>query len=429
MAVDNARAFTFDDLTRRGLLVFSDGYRTKASELGPSGFPILRVSQVMDGRVTEGTTDCVRKEFASKIGLKLSQKNDVLLTTKGTFGRRAIIRDSDEGYVYSPQLCWFRVRDSASIDARYLYYWLASREFTSQARGMKSQTDMADYLSLRDLGRIVVALPAIDEQEAIAGILASLDDKIELNRRMADTLDEIAKTLFRLWFVEPVGRAWPSGGEGLPEGWKVERLGEHVDAVRGLSYSSANLGELGEGLPMHNLNSISFAHGYQPSGLKWFTGPYKERNRAAAGELLVANVDVTQNLEVIGSPAIVPSRFGVDSVFSADLFRVDPKPGTPLTVPYLYMLLRDSRLHRIVVGFANGTTVNHLSPDALSVPRIVVPPRDLVEQFDKVVRPMLERRDELESENDTLCDIRDTLLPPLLDGRIEVPTSADGEAS
>lgn len=280
-----------------------------------------------------------------------------------------------------------------------------------------------------DLLGLEVPWPPEPVRRTIAATLESLDDKIELNRRMADTLDEIAKTLFRTWFVEPAGRAWPSGGEGLPEGWKVERIGEHVDAVRGLSYSSANLGEPGEGLPMHNLNSISFARGYQPSGLKWFMGPHKDRNRAVAGELLVANVDVTQNLEVIGSPAIVPLRFGDDSVFSADLFRVDLKAGAPLTVRYLYMLLRDPRFHRIVVGFANGTTVNHLPSDALSVPRIVVPPRDLVDQFDKVVRPMLERRDELESESDTLREIRDTLLPPLLDGRIEVPASADGEAS
>lgn len=320
------------------------------------------------------------------------------------------------------------VRPRPGVDRDYLFYRMASTGFLEPIVRASEGTKMP-RAKWEFAAALQFPLPPLDEQERIAGVLAALDDKIELNRRMADSLDEIAKTLFRLWIVEPAGHAWPSGGEGLPEGWKVERLGEHVDAVRGLSYSSANLGEPGEGLPMHNLNSISFARGYQPSGLKWFMGPHKDRNRAVAGELLVANVDVTQNLEVIGSPAIVPLRFGDDSVFSADLFRVDLKAGAPLTVRYLYMLLRDPRFHRIVVGFANGTTVNHLPSDALSVPRIVVPPRDLVHEFDKVVRPMLERRDELESESDTLREIRDTLLPPLLDGRIEVPASADGEAS
>jgi hypothetical protein len=93
------------------------------------------------------------------------------------------------------------------------------------------------------------------------------------------------------------------------------------------------------------------------------------------------------------------------------------------------MLMRDPRFHRIVAGFSNGTTVNHLPPDALSVPRIVVPPKALVAEFDSVVRPMLERRDELESESATLHEIRDALLPPLLDGCIEVPATQDEEGS
>ncbi len=320
------------------------------------------------------------------------------------------------------------VRPRPGVDRDYLFYLMASPGFLEPivraSEGTKMPRAKWDYAAA-----LSFPVPSPAEQQSIAGILASLDDKIELNRRMAESLDDIAQTLFRMWFVEPAKHAWPSGGEELPEGWKVERLGEHVDSVRGLSYTSAGLGELGEGLPMHNLNSISFARGYQPSGLKWFTGAYKERNRVRAGDLLVANVDVTQNLEVIGSPAIVPTCFGEESVFSADLFRVQPKPNSPLSIRYLYMMLRDPRFHRIVVGYANGTTVNHLSPDALSVPGVVVPPKALVSAFDSVVHPMLERRDELESESDTLREIRDALLPPLLDGRVEVPAMQDEEGS
>lgn len=408
------------------------GSNIKVETFVSSGVPIISGQHLHEFRLNEASGfNFITEEHANKLANSVVGRGDVVFTHAGSIGQVAYVPENSlyERYVISQRQFYMRCNTSRVIPEYVTYYFRSSQGrhqllANASSSGVPSIARPATYLR-----SLYIPVPPIEVQKAVARTLGALDDKIELNRRMADSLDEIAKTLFRLWFVEPAGHAWPSGGDGLPEGWKVERLGEHVDAVRGLSYSSANLGEPGEGLPMHNLNSISFARGYQPSGLKWFMGPHKDRNRAVAGELLVANVDVTQNLEVIGSPAIVPLRFGDDSVFSADLFRVDLKAGAPLTVRYLYMLLRDPRFHRIVVGFANGTTVNHLPSDALSVPRIVVPPRDLVHEFDKVVRPMLERRDELESESDTLREIRDTLLPPLLDGRIEVPASADGEAS
>lgn len=317
-------------------------------------------------------------------------------------------------------------RRPRELDNGYLYYLLQSRAWRTYVRGLATGTTIrrvrpADALSY------AVAIPPIEAQRSIAGTLSALDEKIELNRRMADTLDEIAQTLFRLWFVEPAGRAWPSGGEGLPEGWTVERLGEHVDAVRGLSYTSAGLGEPGEGLPMSNLNTVLEGGGFKRSGLKWFTGPHKERSTVSPGDLVVTNVEQGFEFLLIGYGALIPRFLGDTSLFSADLFRVRPRAGSGLTSVYLYLLLRDPRFHRTVAGFSNGTTVNHLSSDGLSVPRIVVPPRELVAEFDSVVHPMLERRDELESESDTLREIRDALLPPLLDGRIEVPPVSDRE--
>lgn len=320
------------------------------------------------------------------------------------------------------------LRAGQRLDQRYLYYTVANPAFTewlvSRAKGSAYPAVVA-----RDFEDATITLPPLEEQSSIAGILASLDDKIELNRRMAESLDDIAQTLFGMWFVEPVGRAWPSGGEGLPDGWKAERLGEHVEAVRGLSYSSANLGEPGEGLPMSNLNTVLEGGGYKRDGLKRYTGDYKERHTLRAGDLVVTNTEQGFGFLLIGYPALVPRCFGETGLFSHHLYRVRPRPRSPLTTAYLYWLLRDARMHRVLAGFTNGTTVNMLPLDGLEAPKVVVPPASLVEEFTKAVAPMQELCECLESENDTLREIRDTLLPPLLDGRIEVPTSTDGEAS
>ena len=186
---------TFGDLAARSSILLSDGYRTKVSELGRPGYPVLRVAEVGDGIITPSLGDHVREEYRGQIGAKLSQAGDVLLTTKGTVGRRAIVPASDTRFVYSPQLCFFRVLDQ-TIDNRWLYYWLGGADFWAQAVGVSQQTDMAPYVSLRDLRAIQVDLPPVAEQRAIAATLGALDDKIESNRRIVATTRDLARAYF-----------------------------------------------------------------------------------------------------------------------------------------------------------------------------------------------------------------------------------------
>jgi type I restriction enzyme S subunit len=192
VARDGVERWSLAALAKRGVLTFGDGYRTKRTELGASGFPILRVAQIADGFIRPiSALEFVREEFRRSIGTKLSRADDVVLTTKGTFGRRAYVRSADADYVYSPQVCWFRVIDRERLDPRYLHSWLGSTDFANQANGMKSQTDMADYLSLRDLALINVPLPTVARQRAIASVLGTLDDKVAANERQTRTVLEL----------------------------------------------------------------------------------------------------------------------------------------------------------------------------------------------------------------------------------------------
>lgn len=140
---------TFAVLAARGSLLVNDGYRTKSTELGPHGYPVLRVAEVHEGSVSPSYMDHVRAEYRDKIGYKLSRTGDVLLTTKGTVGRRAIMPQLSSEFAYSPQLCFFRILDD-TINNRWLYYWLGGSDFWQQAASVAQQTDMAPYISLRD---------------------------------------------------------------------------------------------------------------------------------------------------------------------------------------------------------------------------------------------------------------------------------------
>jgi type I restriction enzyme S subunit len=165
-----------DDLQRQSMLAFGDGYRTKRSELGQPGLGILRVADIGDGTVDAAAIDFVSSQYRAAIGQKTSRPNDVIVSTKGTVGRVAIIPEEMPESVYSPQVCYFRVSRGSPVTPAYLWFWFQSDRFISQAALLKSQTDMADYINLSDIGSLTIDIPGPDD----VGLLGALDSLLAL---------------------------------------------------------------------------------------------------------------------------------------------------------------------------------------------------------------------------------------------------------
>ena len=193
------------ELIDRGFLQIGDGYRAMNSELSKNGIPFARAGNINDGFKFEGA-NMFPIEDLHKVGEKKSRPFDSVFTSKGSVGRIAYVKDSTQEFVYSPQLCYWRSLDHNSIDPRFLNFWMNGLEFKSQVDYLKGQTDMADYVSLRDQRKMTISIPEIEKQFHIAKILADFDDKIELNRQINQTLEQIAQAIFKSWFVdfEPV---------------------------------------------------------------------------------------------------------------------------------------------------------------------------------------------------------------------------------
>jgi type I restriction enzyme S subunit len=175
------------DLIRRGYLEVGDGYRAKNSELASTGLPFARAGNLKAGFDFCGA-DCFPAERISAVGAKVSRPGDVVFTSKGTVGRLAYVHVSTPQFVYSPQLCYWRVVDPGVIDSRWLYRWMQFGDFRDQCDEVKGQTDMADYVSLRDQQTMCLSLPDISIQRGLGDVLGSLGDQVELHRRMNDTL-------------------------------------------------------------------------------------------------------------------------------------------------------------------------------------------------------------------------------------------------
>ena len=281
-------------------------------------------------------------------------------------------------------------------------------------------------------------------------MLGTLDDKIELNRRMNETLEEMARALFKSWFVDfdPVrakmdGRWRP--GESLPglpahlydlfpdclvdselgpipERWEVKALGDCIDVDRGLSYKGSGLSS--SGVPMHNLNSIYEGGGYKDDGIKHYNGDYQPRHVVKPGEVIVANTEQGHDRLLIGFAAIVPRRFGEFGLFSHHIYRVRPKSSLGLTHEYICRLLNTQVIHDAVSGYATGTTVNMLPIDALRIPEIMVPPIQLVTTFSTIAEAARIRREQFTEESRSLAAQRDALLPRLVAGEVIINSEA-----
>jgi type I restriction enzyme S subunit len=186
---------TLGRLADEGALYFTDGYRTKQSELGKPGVPVLRVADVADGRFVPSRKDCVLEELRVKFAHKVSRPGDVVLTTKGTIGRIAMIPGSMAEFVYSPQLCFFRVLPDSSLDRHWLYGWFRGPEFQERAAAVQHQTDMAPYINLVDLRETRITVPPPDVQRRTGEAIGPLEETAQAALYEAEVLASLRDTL------------------------------------------------------------------------------------------------------------------------------------------------------------------------------------------------------------------------------------------
>ena len=270
-----------------------------------------------------------------------------------------------------------------------------------------------------------VAIPSLATQQKIANILSSLDDKIEVNRRINEQLEELAQALFKSWFVdfEPFkdGEFVESELGMIPKGWKVYQLEELVNIISGYSYKGNEL--MDSDIAMATIKNFERSGGFKVDGYKEIipSSKLKETQKVSLYDVIVAHTDLTQNADIIGNPAMIMSYNGYKKlIISMDLVKVEPI-HKDISNGFLYTLLKDERFKRHALGFVNGTTVLHLSKKALPNYKVALP-TDLSEckTISKTLDNLYIREANNYSEIESLTTLRDTLLPKLMSGEIDV---------
>ena len=409
-----------------------------------TGIGFVKVESITsEGRIDVARLAHIDDDTNALLARSSLHKNDVLFTIAGTIGRVAHVQEDILPANTNQAVAIVRPNQNA-VDPAFLYYSLREDARIQRAHSRVVQSVQANF-SLSELSAIEIPLPPLPEQRVIAHVLGTLDDKIELNRRINETLEAMARALFKDWFVDfgPVrakmaGRepylppdVWslfpdrlsPSELGDIPAGWEVKALEEVAKVVKGRSYRSVDLRD--SDVALVTLKSIKRGGGYSPDGLKPYTGDYQPEQVVKAGDMVVAQTDVTQAAEVIGRTARVSDSPDYRTlVASLDLLVARPAP--PLTSPYLYGVLQGHEFHSHALARVNGTTVLHMQKNTAQEFRFPLPPIPVIDNFTRVVGPLVSKCDNNLSESRALATLRDALLPSLVSGSLRVTNGSDG---
>ena len=425
------------ELQSEGVLLVEDGnhgeHRPRPDEFCEAGIAFIRAADMDSGQVRFGSASRINEIARRRITKGIGAPGDVLLSHKGTVGKVAFVPEGAPRFVCSPQTTLWRSLDSNQLDRRYLFAFLRSRGFHAQLASRAGETDMAPYVSLTSQRGLLVTLPPVETQRAIASVLGALDDKIDLNRRMCQTLEEMARALFKSWFVDfdPVRAKMEGRDPGLPkeiadlfpsrlidselgpipEGWRVGALDAVMDVnpPRALKKAAA-----APHLDMGNMPT----HGHCACDIT--ERPYGSGARFVTGDTLLARI--TPCLEN-GKTAFVDFLpEGVVGWGSTEYIVIRPKPPTPVAMGYY--LARTTRFREYAIQSMNGSSGRQRVPsEAVARYRLPIAPEAVTTGFGRMADPLMRRVRQATNESTTLAALRDTLLPKLISGELRVSAS------
>ncbi len=389
---------------------------------------------ITGGRLNLGNAYLISQEDFDEINKRSKVDQwDVLVSMIGTVGEACLIKEKPDFAIKNIGL----FKSKGEVEGKWLYYYLRSSDaqqlIREQARGTTQQ-----YIPLGALREFPILVPDDrDEMRAIAHILSTLDDKIELNRRMNETLEAMARALFKSWFLDfdpvraktegrdpglpkPLADLFPDSFEDselgeIPKGWEVTGVGLVADVIDCLHSTKPERRDAG--MPLLQLANI------RDDGLidmedtyfideadyrKWVS-----RMEASPGDCVITNVGR------VGAVAQMP--VGQKAALGRNMTGVRCKPAFPFPTVLIECLLSQAMKDEVVLKMDTGTILDALNVRNIPRLRFVRPrTREILDFFERKVRPLRAQMESYLAESRTLAALRDTLLPKLISGELRV---------
>lgn len=355
-----------------------------------------------DKKYVYNTEKSITVEGLNNSSTKLLHKDNIIISARGTVGELAMIP-----YDMAFNQSCFGLIPKGNNDPHFVYYLLKDK-----VRSLKSQTQgsVFDTITKATFDRIECADYSEEDQRRIASILSSLDRKIELNNKINADLEEMAQAIFKNWFVdfEPFkdGKFVDSELGMIPEGWKVGRLTEIASYMNGLAMQKFPPENNEDSLPVLKIKELG----------QGFCGTDSDRCSCnIKDECKIHNGDVIFSWS---GTLLVDVWCGGDCGLNQHLFKVTSKDYPK----WFYYYWTKHHLQEFVhIAKDKAVTMGHIKRGHLEEAMVAIPDNDSMEKAHELFEPILSKMISLRLENSRLSLLRDTLLPRLMSGEIEVP--------
>ena len=390
------------------------GTQLKASEYVEDGTPVLNVRNLGFSTVNAEKLEMVGDETLERLSAHKLHTGDIVFGRKGAVERHAYISENEDGWMQGSDCIRLRVK-TESINARYLSYYFLTPQHRAFMISMCSHGTTMASLNQKIIEMISVPLPDLKIQAQIVAVLRALDEKAKNNREINDNLQQQLSAIFWEWFIDaPESADWPHGtfadlidrtisgdwGKDAPTG----NYTEMVYCIRGADIPEVKAGNKGK-MPTR------------------FILPKNYAAKRLVDGVIVVEISGGSPTQSTGRAAPVSEsllgRYDRGMVCTNFCKAIKPKQGYSMFVYHYWQHLYDAG---VFFGYENGTTgIKNLDINGfIETEEIVIPPLEIVGRFDAVCQAIANKVYANGLENERLANLRDTLLPKLLSGEIDV---------
>lgn len=403
----------FSTITLGDIVSLVIDYRGKTpkklgSDWSEKGICALSAKNIKTGNIIrEDTIRYVDEELYKKWMKDEIKRNDIIITSEAPFGE-VFFWNSDEKIVLSQRL--FGVRCNPEIvDPKFIYFYMTSDEFQWELQSRATGTTVKG-LRQPELLKCEIKLPNFTIQKKISYLLSNIEDKIDCLKELNKNLDNLLMSIFNSWFInfevydKSNGMKFDETFGDVPRLWSVEMLEDYVDFVTGVEPGSKNYHEKPE------INDIPFIRvGDLGSRINTvFIDKLLSKNKILSPDDITLSLDATVGIV----------KMGLNGAYSTGMRKLLIK-NDDINKPFLYCLVKSKRIQRIIETFATGTTILHAGKSIKHM-NFVLSDEQTMNQFGKIGNPILSIILANLKEINKLTKLRDTLLPKLMSGEIDV---------
>lgn len=377
------------------------GFAFKNKDFKEVGFPIIKIKEIQPPYVRLSNSQKVDLQPYSLQRLERYriEKGDYLIAMTGaTIGKVGKVVESCRAYLNQRVARVQSIKEYA--DNKFIYYSIVKASFIKFIQNFSNGSNRAN-ISTSVIGKYPITLPPLATQKAIAEVLTSLDDKIDLLHRQNKTLEQMAQTLFRQWFVEEKKEEWEEvnffdffdflEGPGI-RNWQYTEEGTRFINIRLIKNKEINI---------EKSNFVS----------------NKEANGKYKHFLLKERDMIVSTSGTLGKTAII-QNYHLPLLLNTSVIRFRPKDG--MSYSFMYQYLQTRKFQEDLKAYASGSVQKNFGPTHLRAMKFRFPPLNLLKIFSNQTNSLYEKTFTNKSQIRTLSQLRDTLLPKLMRGKITV---------